>query len=70
MKTKKPELVSPAGSWSALFSAVEAGADAVYFGIKEINMRYQAVNFDLLELKKIMTCLRKEGRRGYLALNV
>ena len=70
MKTKKPELVSPAGNWSALLSAVEAGADAVYFGIKEINMRYQAVNFDILELKKIMARLRKEGRRGYLALNV
>ena len=51
---KKPELMAPAGDWGALHSAVDAGADAVYFGIKGINMRHGASNFDMLEIKKIM----------------
>lgn len=71
MKTlKRPELVSPAGDWSSLYSAVEAGADSVYFGVKELNMRGLAENFDVLEIKKIMDFLRKSNKKGYLALNV
>ncbi len=66
----KPELVAPAGDWSSLSSAVSSGADAVYFGIKGINMRHGASNFDVLELKKVMALLHKMGRKGYLALNV
>lgn len=67
---KKPELVSPAGDWSALYSALEAGADSVYFGIKGINMRNSASNFDVSEIKKIMTVLHQNNKKGYLALNV
>ncbi|MBN2483878.1 MAG: U32 family peptidase [Candidatus Omnitrophica bacterium] len=65
-----PELVSPAGDWSGLHSAVDAGCDSVYFGIKDLNMRNLAVNFDMLELKKIMDFLHSRGKKGYLALNV
>jgi U32 family peptidase len=65
-----PELVAPAGDWSSLSSAVASGADSVYFGVKGLNMRHSARNFDMLELKKIMDFLRSEGRKGYLALNV
>lgn len=67
---KKPELVSPAGDWASLYSAVEAGADSVYFGVKGLNMRGFADNFDVLEIKKIMDFLRKSNKKGYLALNV
>lgn len=66
---KKPELVAPAGSWSQLKSAVKAGCDAVYFGLKTLSMRQQAGNFDLLELKKVMNYLREHKKKGYLALN-
>ncbi|MFC1576492.1 peptidase U32 family protein [Candidatus Omnitrophota bacterium] len=69
MKYKKPELVSPAGNWCALNTAIESGADAVYFGIKNLNMRHWAGNFDMLELKKVMSLIRDSGRKGYLALN-
>jgi U32 family peptidase len=65
-----PELVAPAGDWESLSSAVASGADAVYFGVKGLNMRHAARNFDLLELKKVMGFLRAEERKGYLALNV
>ncbi len=66
----KPELVVPAGDWASLNTAIEAGADSVYFGIKGINMRHSAKNFDLLEMKKIMAGLHGSGKKGYLALNV
>lgn len=69
-KIKKPELVAPAGDWSSLYGAVDAGADSVYFGVKGMNMRYGASNFDPLEIKKIMGYLHGEGKKGYLALNV
>ena len=33
----KPELLSPVGDWDTLASAIKAGADAVYFGIKGLS---------------------------------
>ncbi|NQU94683.1 MAG: U32 family peptidase [Candidatus Omnitrophica bacterium] len=69
MKHKKPELISPAGDWCALNTAIEAGADSVYFGIKNLNMRHWAANFDMLEIKKVMSRLHDNGKKGYLALN-
>ncbi|MDD3296427.1 MAG: U32 family peptidase [Candidatus Omnitrophica bacterium] len=69
-KFKKPELVSPAGDWSALLSAINSGADSVYFGVKGLSMRNLAGNFDILEIKKVMSRLHEQGCRGYLALNV
>jgi len=65
-----PELVSPAGDWPSLHSAIDAGADAVYFGVKEFNMRLKALNFDRLEMDKVLSLLHKNNRKGYLALNI
>ena len=70
MNKIKPELISPAGDWSSLVTAVENGADGVYFGVKGFNMRERAVNFKPSEFKKIMDFLHKNSRKGYLALNV
>ncbi|MFC1704026.1 peptidase U32 family protein [Candidatus Omnitrophota bacterium] len=69
-KVVKPELVSPAGDWPSLIAAVESGADSVYFGVKMLNMRNLATNFDIMELPKIMRYLKDNNRKGYLALNV
>ncbi len=66
---KKPELVAPAGDRGSLVSAVSGGADAVYFGVKGLNMRRSAGNFDILEIRKVMDLLRSSGKKGYLALN-
>ncbi|MBF0532277.1 MAG: U32 family peptidase [Candidatus Omnitrophica bacterium] len=66
---KKPELLSPAGDWPSLHAALDSGADSVYFGCRDLNMRHTAGNFDVLELKKIMAVLRERGKRGYLTLN-
>ena len=67
---KKPELIAPAGDWSSLNSAVEAGCDSVYFGLKTLNMRSEAGNFDLLEIKKVMDFLHGKEKKGYLTVNV
>jgi len=67
---KKPELVAPAGDWSALRSAISAGCDSVYFGLKGLSMRNLASNFDLSEIAKVMKLLHKNKKRGFLALNV
>lgn len=66
----KPELICPAGSWSNLVTAVDSGADAVYFGIRGLNMRAGADNFDILELPKIMNYLHERGKKGFLTVNV
>ncbi|MDP1694734.1 MAG: U32 family peptidase, partial [Candidatus Woesearchaeota archaeon] len=66
----KPELLAPVGDWETLSSAIKAGADAVYFGIKWINMRAgSARNFDITELQEVMDKLHKNKVRGYLTLN-
>lgn len=64
-----PELISPAGDWPSLQSAIDSGADAVYFGLKQLNMRAGADNFDSLEIKKIISLLHKNAKKGYLTLN-
>ena len=69
MVYKTPELVCPAGDWASLNAVMESGADSVYFGVKGLNMRHYARNFDPLELKKVMMALRERHIKGYLALN-
>ncbi|MBW2996189.1 U32 family peptidase [Candidatus Woesearchaeota archaeon] len=65
----KPELISPAGDWISLRAGIDAGADAVYFGLKEFSMRAKAKNFDLKELKKVVDECHKKKVKAYLALN-
>ena len=67
---KIPKLIAPAGNWPSLMAAVENGADGVFFGVKGLNMRNLASNFDLLEIKKVMAFLRTHKKKGYLTLNV
>jgi len=66
---KNIELLAPAGDWSCLKTAVENGADAVYFGIKNMNMRDKAGNFEISELPVIMRYLHENNKKGYLTLN-
>ncbi len=66
---KNIELLAPAGDWSCLKTAIKNGADAVYFGVKHMNMRDKAGNFEISELPVVMRCLHECGRKGYLTLN-
>lgn len=64
------EVMSPAGSFETLAAAVNAGAQAVYFGLGTLNMRAKStVNFTEDDLKTIVECCQKAGVRSYLAIN-
>ncbi|WP_269522873.1 peptidase U32 family protein [Coraliomargarita parva] len=64
------ELLAPAGCYASLQAAIEAGADAVYFGLAQLNMRARARrSFHLDDLPEIMERCRQGGIRGYLTLN-
>jgi len=65
---RKPEIMSPAGYWPQLNAAIEAGADAVYFGLKHFTARAK-VGFSLTELPDVMRTLHKRGVRGYITFN-
>src|SRR5713226_677349 len=65
---RKPEVMSPAGHWPQLHAAIEAGADAVYFGLKHFSARAK-VGFSLSELPQAMDTLHRRGVRGYITFN-
>lgn len=65
------EVMSPAGSFESLAAALRAGADSVYFGVGELNMRSRStVNFQVGDLRKIARLCRVSGAKSYLTLNV
>ena len=66
---KTPEVLAPAGDRASLEAAVNAGADAVYFGLQGFNARARATNFDVAELSRTMRWLHEHGARGYVTLN-
>ncbi len=68
-KTSRPELLAPAGSLEAFFAAVDAGADAVYTGLKEFSARAKAKNFSLKEIEQVTHYLQQQGKRLYITLN-
>lgn len=65
---RKPEIMSPAGYWSQLHAAIEAGADAVYFGLTHFTARAK-VGFTLDELPEVMKTLHRRGVKGYVTFN-
>jgi len=64
----KYELLAPVGNFRNLRAALDAGADAVYFGVKGFNMRDAARNFSVGDFKKIRKICGK--KKLYLTLNV
>ncbi|MBQ4471110.1 MAG: U32 family peptidase [Kiritimatiellae bacterium] len=67
---KRPEILAPAGDFTCLQAALDAGADAVYFGLGTFNMRARSgVNFKEGDLPEISRRCRERGVKAYLALN-
>ena len=60
--------MSPAGYWPQLRAAIEAGADAVYFGLTHFTARAK-VGFTLEELPDVMRTLHARGVKGYVTFN-
>ena len=66
----KIELMAPAGSFEALQAAIDNGADSVYFGVEQLNMRAKgSINFTLDDLEEISSRCAPLGIRTYLTLN-
>ncbi len=66
----KIELMAPAGNFESLQAALDNGADSVYFGVEQLNMRARAtVNFTLDDLEEISKRCKAKGVRTYLTLN-
>lgn len=54
MNRKDFEIMAPVGCYESLHAAINAGADAVYFGVEGLNMRARSsVNFTLDDLRRI-----------------
>ena len=64
------QILAPVGNWSMLTAAVKAGCDAVYFGIKGINMRAGAANFELNEIYKVISYCHNNNVKAYCTVNV
>ena len=64
------EIMAPVGSRDSLVAAIQAGADAVYFGIGQLNMRSHSANpFTIDDLKEIALTCNEHGIKSYLTLN-
>lgn len=62
--------MAPVGSYESLYAAIDAGADAVYFGVEGLNMRARSsVNFTLADLHRIAGICDAAGVRTYLTVN-
>jgi len=71
MKREDIEIMAPVGSYDALTAAIQGGADAVYFGIDQLNMRAgSANNFTLNDLPEIVSICRNNGLKSYLTVNI
>lgn len=63
------ELLLPAGNIESFFAAIEAGADAVYLGLKNFNARQRAKNFSFLEIYNIVNHAHKNKIKVYITVN-
>ncbi|MDP1810120.1 MAG: U32 family peptidase [Sediminibacterium sp.] len=70
MHTKKIELLAPAGSFDCIQAAINGGADAIYFGVEQLNMRAKSVNaFSLDDIRQIADTCKANGIKSYITLN-
>ncbi len=64
-----PELLAPAGNPSVALSAFDAGADAVYCGLRKFNARERSENFSHRELAKLVAYAHRNRRKVYVTFN-
>lgn len=70
MNRKDFEIMAPVGSYESLYAAINAGADAIYFGVEGLNMRARSsVNFTLDDLRNIASICDENGVKSYLTVN-
>ena len=65
------EIMAPAGNFECLHAAIQGGADSVYFGVGQLNMRsHSANNFAPEDLPEVVKICREAGVKSYLTLNI
>lgn len=71
LKMNKIEIMSPAGNFECLNAAIQGGANAVYFGVGNLNMRsHSANNFTIDDLGEVVRICREHFVKTYLTLNI
>jgi putative protease len=71
MKRDEIEIMAPAGSYESLMAAIQGGADSVYFGVEQLNMRAASSNnFTIDDLRNIVSICKKNNLKSYLTVNV
>ncbi|MBQ2403235.1 MAG: U32 family peptidase [Prevotella sp.] len=69
-KRKEYEIMAPVGSYESMAAAINAGAQSVYFGIGQLNMRSHSANpFTITDLKQIAAMCHEHGIKSYLTVN-
>ena len=67
---EKVTVLAPVGSYESLAAAIQAGADAIYFGLNQLNMRARSAKyFEVNDLDEIVSRCKKANVKCYLALN-
>ena len=68
---KRIEIMAPAGNFECLMAAIQGGANSVYFGVENLNMRsHSANNFSSEDLPRIVEICKAHKVRTYLTLNI
>ncbi|MEG2759617.1 MAG: U32 family peptidase, partial [Rikenellaceae bacterium] len=70
MLRKEIEVMAPVGSYESLMAAIQGGADSIYFGVEQLNMRsLSSANFSLDDLTKIVSICKENNLKSYLTVN-
>ncbi len=71
MKRSEIEIMAPVGSYESLHAAIAAGANSIYFGVEQLNMRAKsAANFTLDDLAEIVKICKENSIKSYLTVNI
>ena len=70
MKAQNVEIMAPVGSYESLMAAIQGGADSIYFGVGQLNMRSKSSNnFGIDDLVEISKICKENKIRSYLTVN-
>lgn len=70
METQSVDIMAPVGSFESLSAAFQGGADSVYFGIEQLNMRARSsINFTTEDLIEVVKRCHQNGVKAFLTLN-
>jgi len=70
LKREEIEVMAPAGNFESLMAAIQGGANSVYFGVGNLNMRAKSsINFTVDDLPEVVRICRKNNVKTYLTVN-